>query len=89
VVRDLAAYAELDRAEVVAGARDAGRYQRVRRPLVIDDPGRPDLVAVAGARRRVHVKMLGPAERRRPLAEAASPTGSWPGCWPLMLAAAL
>lgn len=88
VARDLASYAELDRAEVVADARDAGRYRRVRRPLVIDDPERPDLVAVPGARRRVHVKMLGPAERRRLLAETADglePAMFWLGedGWPL------
>jgi len=61
VTRDLAAYAELDRAEVVADARDAGRYQKMRRPLVIDDPERPDLVWVPGrSRYRLNVKMLGP-----------------------------
>ena len=32
VTRELAAYAELDRAEVVADARDAGRYRKMRRP---------------------------------------------------------
>ena len=60
-VRDLAAYAGLDRAEVEAGARAAGRYRQVRRPLVIDDPERPDLAFVTGSARQ-------PGER-----EAAQP----------------
>jgi site-specific recombinase XerD len=88
-VRDLAAYAEVDRAEVVADARDAGRYRRMRRPLVIDDPQRPDLVWVTGGtRRRVNVKLLKPAERRRLLVETADglePAMFWLGedGWPL------
>lgn len=89
VVRDLAAYAELDRAEVVADAQAAGRYRRLRRPLVIDDPKRPDLVSVPGrSKRRVNVKMLGPAERRRLLVETPEglePAMFWLGedGWPL------
>src|SRR6266496_1166508 len=49
VVRELAAYAELDRAEVVEEARSAGRYARWRRPLVIDDAARPHLVRAVGS----------------------------------------
>jgi site-specific recombinase XerD len=89
VARDLSAYAELDRAGVVADAQAAGRYRRLRRPLVIDDPKRPDLVSVPGrSKYRVNVKMLGPAERRRLLAETAEglePAMFWLGedGWPL------
>ena len=49
VVRELAAYAELDRAEVVQDARAAGRYHRWRRPLVVGDPSRPDLARAVGS----------------------------------------
>ncbi|MEU5547277.1 integrase [Streptomyces sioyaensis] len=73
VVRDLAAYAELDRAEVVEDARTAGRYRRWRRPLVIDDPSRPQLVRVAGGgtRRVVNLRELKAMERRRLLVETS------------------
>jgi len=73
VVRELAAYAELDRAEVVADARSAGRYARWRRPLIIDDPARPHMVRAVGSieRRAVNLRELGPAERRRLLVETA------------------
>ena len=40
---DLADYAEFDRSLVVQEAQAAGRYQKIRRPLVIADPGRPHL----------------------------------------------
>jgi len=90
VVRDLGACAELDRAEVAAGARAAGRYRRMRRPLVIDDPGRPDLAWLTGSpqRRRVDVRQLKPAERRRLLVETPEglePAMFWLGedGWPL------
>lgn len=88
-VRDLAAYAGLDRAEVAAGARAAGRYGQVRLPLVIGDPERPDLACVTGsAGRRVNVRQLGPAERRRLLADTGNglePAMFWLGedGWPL------
>jgi integrase len=73
VVRDLAAYVELDRAEVVQEARAAGRYRSWRRPLVIEDPSRPDLVRVSGSieRRAVNLRELRPMERRRLLVETA------------------
>lgn len=89
VTRDLAAYAEFDRPEVVADARDSGRYRKMRRPLVIDDPERPDLVWVPGrSKYRVNVKKLGPAERRRLLVETEEglePAMFWLGedGWPL------
>jgi replicative DNA helicase len=55
---------------------------------VIDDPERPDLVAVPGrSQRRVSIKMLGPAERRRLLVETGDglePAMFWLGedGWP-------
>ena len=71
VVRDLTAYAQLDRDEVVADARAAGRYRRWRRPLVIDDLSWPDRVQMTGSAgcRTVNLRELGPAERRRLLVE--------------------
>src|SRR6266545_447016 len=74
VVRDLAAYAEFDRAEVVDDARAAGRYRRWRRPLVLDDPTRPGGVRVTGSleRRRVNLRELQPRERRRLLIESGA-----------------
>jgi integrase len=73
VVRELAAYAELDRAEVVEDARAAGRYDRWRRPLVVEDPSRPHLARAVGSneRRAVNLRELKPAERRRLLVETA------------------
>jgi site-specific recombinase XerD len=72
-VRELAAYAEADRAEVVEDARAAGVYRRWRRPLVIDDPSRPHLVRETGSitRRVVNLRELRPAQRRRLLVERA------------------
>ena len=60
VVRELAAYAELDRAEVVQDARSAGRYDRWRRPLVVDDLSRPHLARAVGStgRRAVNLHAL-------------------------------
>ncbi|MFE9813055.1 integrase [Streptomyces sp. NPDC005548] len=70
--RDLTAYAFEDRALVVEEARDAGRYGRIRRPLVIADPEFPRLAqytsgAMSG--QRVDVRLLGPLERRRLLVD--------------------
>ncbi|MER6924189.1 hypothetical protein ABT314_35435, partial [Streptomyces spiralis] len=44
MVLDLGSYLEWDRAEVVENARASGCYDAVRRPLVISDPERPDVV---------------------------------------------
>lgn len=84
VVRDLAAFAEVDRAEVVEDARAAGRYGRWRRPLVIDDPTRPDQARIAGGVERhcVNLRELGPEERRRVLidtGEGLEPAMFWLG----------
>ncbi|WP_179382394.1 integrase [Streptomyces sp. SA15] len=70
--RDLTAYALEDRALVVEEAQAAGRYRRIRRPLVISDPEFPRLAqytsgAMAG--QRVDVRLLGPLERRRLLVD--------------------
>lgn len=72
VRRDLADYAEFDRAAVVQEAQAAGRYQMIRRPLVIEDPGRPLVArAVGGALRgrRLDVRGIKPSERYRLLVE--------------------
>lgn len=69
LVGELAAYARFDRAEVVERAREAGRYRRIRRLLVVEDPGRPVASQAGGVRRRVKVAQLGPAERRRLLVD--------------------
>jgi integrase len=73
VVGELAAYAQLDRAEVVKDARAAGAYRRWRRPLVIDDPSRPQLARITGSstRRVVNLTELTAGERRRLLVEGA------------------
>ncbi len=66
VAAELADYVEIDRAEVVATARAAGRYTGVRRPLVIEDPARPETargphgvrVATAQLDPRARVRLL-------------------------------
>lgn len=70
-VQEVIAYIEWDRAEAVEQARAAGRYQRVRRPLVIADPSRPDVVhrLSASGVHRMRLQDLSPAERRRLLQE--------------------
>jgi site-specific recombinase XerD len=70
VVADLAAYAEIDRAKVVADAVAAGRYRSWRAPLVVEDPDRPVAVAGAGGvRQLVKVAELDAQDRRRLLVE--------------------
>lgn len=78
LVGELGAYADIDRADVVARARAAGRYQQVRRPLVIEDLARPEVASVSagGGRHRVKVSHLSPVERRRLL--VAMPSGLEP-----------
>ncbi|MFJ5924670.1 integrase [Kitasatospora sp. NPDC092948] len=66
--RDLTAYDLEDRALVVAEAQAAGRYHRIRRPMVITDPASPRMAQyTSGAMvgKRVDVRLLGPLERRR------------------------
>ena len=66
VIADLAAYAEIDRAKVVADAAASGRYRSWHRPLVVQDPARPVAVRAGdGTGRMVKVSELDTAERRR------------------------
>jgi integrase len=88
LIGELAAYARFDRAEVVERARAAGRYEKIRRPLVVEDPARPVAVRCGGGRSRVKVSQLDPGERYRLLVD--TPGGLEPGMfwlgeegWPL------
>ncbi|OEV19362.1 integrase [Streptomyces nanshensis] len=68
VRRDLTAYATEDRRWVIEEARDAGRYDKIRRPIVIFDPQRPHLAQYSSGINRgdqVDVRLLDPRERRR------------------------
>jgi hypothetical protein len=70
VIADLAGYAEIDRAKVVADAAASGRYRSWHRPLVVEDPARPVAVRAGdGMRHTVKVNELDAAERRRLLIE--------------------
>ncbi|MEU8100565.1 site-specific integrase [Streptomyces rubiginosohelvolus] len=64
VGRDLTDYRDYDRAEVVADAQAKGRYRRIRRPVVIEEPERP-LIATRMGGQRVDVRHLKPPERYR------------------------
>ncbi len=64
VVRDLGAYSEIDRADVIARARDVGRYRRLRRPFVVEDPTGSRPVARQAGGELVRVRQLNPDERR-------------------------
>jgi site-specific recombinase XerD len=88
VIADLAAYAAIDRPEVIQDAQP--RYRRVRRPLVVEDPTRPVATHVTGegVRRRIKVAQLDPQERRRLLMATETgvePAAFWLGehGWPL------
>lgn len=71
IIADLVSYAEIDRAEVINQARAAGRYQRLRHPLVVEDPTRPVVFQrqPGGAVHRIKVAQLDIDERRRLLIE--------------------
>ncbi len=64
---ELAVYAEVDRAEVIAEARAKGRYRRVDRQLVVEDPSKPVVLerGCGGSRHRVKVSRLDIDDRRR------------------------
>ena len=84
VVADLVAYAEIDRAEVVAAAQTAGRYRGIQRPLVVEDPERPVATRITsgGVRRRVKIAQLDAQERRSLLVEGPAglePAQFWLG----------
>jgi site-specific recombinase XerD len=65
---DVLDYVELERADAVDRAREAGAYDRVRDPLVVEDPRRP-VVELGG--RAVKVEALKPVERSRLLVRRA------------------
>ena len=67
LIAELVSYAEIDRAEVIEHARTAGRYNRLRRPLVVEDPARPVVSQrqPGGAIRRIKVTQLDIEGRRR------------------------
>jgi site-specific recombinase XerD len=88
VIADLAAYAAIDRAEVIADAQP--RYRRLPRPLVVQDPTRPvaTLVTGTGVRRRIKLAQLDPRHRAMVLVEAEDglePAAFWLSehGWPL------
>lgn len=62
VLADVKAYQQLDRADVVAAAQAAGRYQ-VQGGWVVEDPARP--LASGPGGRAVKVAALDPEDRRR------------------------
>lgn len=73
VITDLMAYAEIDRAKVVADAVACGRYRSWRRPLVVEDPARPVAVRYAdGLRQTVRMGELGPSDRSRLLVDGGA-----------------
>lgn len=69
IVTDLVAYVEIDRAEVVADAVAAGRYRRIRRPLVVENPRVPLAIEPGSSVRGIKLAHLGPAERQRLLVD--------------------
>lgn len=78
---DLTAYVEDDRADIVDRARSAGRYDRLRRPLVMEDPGDPNSVRQVGslARRKLKLHRIGPQDRPRLLVD--TPDGLEPAAF--------
>lgn len=83
VAADLVAYVECDRADVIVQARAAGRYARIRRPLVLDERGTTATQSLAsGSARRVKVAYLSAEQRERLFVEAAGglePAALWLG----------
>ncbi|MFI0714084.1 integrase [Streptomyces inhibens] len=83
--RDLTAYVMEDRRLVVEEAREAGRYAKISRPIVVADPRTPHLAQyTSGVRRgeRIDVRLLDPRERRRLLldtGEGLEPAMFWLG----------
>jgi len=79
VLRDLWTYVDIDRADAVARARAAGRYDDIRDPLIIEHPTRP---AVRIGQRWIGVDHLDPQQRKRLLirtAEGLEPVDLWLG----------
>jgi site-specific recombinase XerD len=78
VLADLQAYLLIDRAEVVAAARAAGRYQHRHGRWVVEDPARPIATGPLGA--RVKVAALPPRDRHRLFVdgpEGPAPAAFW------------
>jgi site-specific recombinase XerD len=71
VIADLSGYATIDRADVIARARAEGRYERLRQPLVVEDPERPVVTVSHPGGGAHHVKMsqLDGADRCRLLVD--------------------
>ena len=79
LVAELSAYAVFDRPAVIAEAQSRGRYRRIRRPFVVEDPTRPVATAASGP---VKVALLTRDERRRLMVEGAhglEPASFWLG----------
>ncbi|OBI78313.1 hypothetical protein A5664_18025 [Mycolicibacterium fortuitum] len=66
-VRELSVYRELDRKDIVESARARGIYRRIRSPLVIQDPSRPEIILTSGlgAGKRVQLEHMSASERQR------------------------
>ncbi|BBZ14576.1 tyrosine-type recombinase/integrase [Mycobacterium branderi] len=84
LVREMAAYMRDDRRAVIEFAQSDGRYRRVRRPYVVENPARPVATVGlgSGAKSIVKVAHLGLAERRRLFVERPSglePAAIWLG----------
>jgi len=81
VIRQLAGYVAVDRAEAVDTGRREGLYDRTRRPLVVDDPGRAVAVELGrGVRAPVKIAHLDPRERCRLLVatdDGLEPAAFW------------
>jgi integrase len=81
VVGDLVAYRQWDRAEVVSQAQAVGRYQRWRRPWVVEDPAQPRARRTSSGQ-WVNIAHLDPGERRQVLVDGPdglAPAWFWLG----------
>lgn len=84
LVRDLAAYCAFDRDDVIRRAREHRRYERLRRPFVIENPERPVATRVTGSalKQIVKVSELTWADRQQLLISRAGglePAAFWLG----------
>ncbi|MGC0367082.1 site-specific recombinase XerD [Rhodococcus sp. 27YEA15] len=67
IVRELINYRDIDRRQIIDDARARGQYDKIVRPLVIENPARPVAVDYTSAGVKVSVKLsnLDHADRRR------------------------
>jgi site-specific recombinase XerD len=67
IVRELINYRDIDRRQIIDDARAHGRYDKIARPLVVEDPAQPIAVDYtnAGVKARVKVSNLDHTDRRR------------------------